>query len=160
VSTARLLIRHGIITILIVAAVSVGAGLFAKALPAGFLPEEDQGLLGVNLQLTPGASLERTSEVLKKVEEILGKTEGIVSFQTIGGYGAVTNTYQSNYGSIFARLKPWAEREEPEQKVKGNMAHLQQQFAAIPEAVIFFLLILLEESLMFQPAGDGESDPA
>jgi hydrophobic/amphiphilic exporter-1 (mainly G- bacteria), HAE1 family len=137
VSTARLLIRHGIITILIVAAVSVGAGLFAKALPAGFLPDEDQGLLGVNLQLPPGASLERTSEVLKKVEEILGKTEGIVSFQTIGGYGAVTNTYQSNYGSIFARLKPWAEREEPEQKVKGIMAHLQQQFAAIPEAVIF-----------------------
>ena len=137
VSTARLLIRHGIITIVIVAAVSVGAGLFAKALPAGFLPDEDQGLLGVNLQLPPGASLERTSEVLKKVEEILGKTEGIVSFQTIGGYGAVTNTYQSNYGSIFARLKPWAEREEPEQKVKGIMAHLQQQFAAIPEAIIF-----------------------
>ena len=137
VSTARLLIRHGIITIVIVAAVSVGAGLFAKALPAGFLPDEDQGLLGVNLQLPPGASLERTSEVLKKVEEILGKTEGIVSFQTIGGYGAVTNTYQSNYGSIFARLKPWEEREEPEQKVKGIMAHLQQQFAAIPEAIIF-----------------------
>jgi HAE1 family hydrophobic/amphiphilic exporter-1 len=137
VSTARLLIRHGIITIVIVAAVAVGAGLFAKALPAGFLPDEDQGLLGVNLQLPPGASLERTSEVLKKVEEILLKTEGVVSFQTIGGYGAVTNTYQSNYGSIFARLKPWKEREEPEQKVKGIMAHLQQQFAAIPEAIIF-----------------------
>jgi HAE1 family hydrophobic/amphiphilic exporter-1 len=137
VSTARLLIRHGIITIVIVAAVSVGAGLLAKALPAGFLPDEDQGIMGVNLQLPPGASLERTGEVLKKVEDILGKTEGIVSFQTIGGYGAVTNTYQSNYGSIFARLKPWAEREEPEQKVKGIMAHLQQQFAAIPEAIIF-----------------------
>jgi HAE1 family hydrophobic/amphiphilic exporter-1 len=137
VSTARLLIRHGIITIVIVAAVSVGAGLLAKALPAGFLPDEDQGIMGVNLQLPPGASLERTSEVLKKVEDILGKTEGIVSFQTIGGYGAVTNTYQSNYGSIFARLKPWAEREEPEQKVKGIMAHLQQEFAAIPEAIIF-----------------------
>jgi HAE1 family hydrophobic/amphiphilic exporter-1 len=137
VSTARLLIRHGIITIVIVAAVSVGAGLFARALPAGFLPDEDQGLLGVNLQLPPGASLERTSEVLKKVEDILGKTEGIVSFQTIGGYGAVTNTYQSNYGSIFARLKPWGEREEPELKVKGIMAHLSRQFAAIPEAIIF-----------------------
>ncbi len=137
VSTSRLLIRHGIITIVIVAAVSIGAGFFAKALPAGFIPDEDQGLLGVNLQLPPGASLERTSEVLKKVEDILGKTEGIESFQTIGGYGAVTNTYQSNYGSIFARLKPWKEREEPEQKVKGIMAHLQRQFAAIPEAIIF-----------------------
>jgi len=137
VSTARLLVRHGIITIVIVAAVSVGAVLLARTLPAGFIPEEDQGILGVNLQLPPGASLERTSEVLKKAEDILGKTEGVVSYQTIGGYGVVTNTYQSNYGTIFARLKPWAEREEPEVKVKGIMAHLQRQFAVIPEAVIF-----------------------
>ena len=47
--------------------------------------------------------------VLKKVEKILSKIDGIDSFQTIGGYGAVTNTYQPNYGSIFARLKPWEE---------------------------------------------------
>jgi HAE1 family hydrophobic/amphiphilic exporter-1 len=75
--------------------------------------------------------------VLKKVEEILGKTEGIESFQTIGGYGAVTNTYQSNYGSMFARLHPWEERHEEALKVKGIMATLQRQFAAIPDAIIF-----------------------
>jgi HAE1 family hydrophobic/amphiphilic exporter-1 len=137
VSTARLLVRHGIITIVIVAAVSVGAALFAKILPAGFIPDEDQGIMGVNLQLPPGASLERTSNVLKKVEDILGKTEGIESFQTIGGYGAVTNTYQPNYGSIFARLHPWEERHGEALHVKGIMAKLQRQFAAIPEAIIF-----------------------
>ena len=137
VSTSKLLIRHGIITILIVAVVAVGAGILAKAIPAGFIPEEDQGIFGVNVQLPPGASLERTSVVLKKVEDILAKTDGVVSFQTVGGYGVVTNTYQSNYGSIFARLKPWHEREEPELKVKGVMAHLQHEFASIPEAIIF-----------------------
>jgi HAE1 family hydrophobic/amphiphilic exporter-1 len=75
--------------------------------------------------------------VLKKVEEILAKTEGVESFQTIGGYGVVTNTYQSNYGSMFARLKPWEDRHGDELHVKGIMAGLQKQFAAIPEAVIF-----------------------
>ena len=39
--------------------------------------------------------------VLKKVEVILSKIEVIDSFQIIGGYGAVTNTYQPNYGSIL-----------------------------------------------------------
>ncbi|HSB82274.1 MAG TPA: multidrug efflux RND transporter permease subunit [Candidatus Methylomirabilis sp.] len=137
VSTARLLVRHGIITILIVAAVAVGAGLFGKALPSGFIPDEDQGIFGVNVQLPPGASLERTSAVLKKVEDILAKTEGIDSFQTIGGYGAVTSTYQPNYGTLFARLKPWEERKGEALHVKGIMAGLFRQFAAIPEAVIF-----------------------
>jgi hydrophobic/amphiphilic exporter-1 (mainly G- bacteria), HAE1 family len=137
VNVSRVLVRRGVLTLILVAGVAVGAGLFGKVLPAGFIPDEDQGIFGVNVQLPPGASLERTSVVLKKVEQILGKTEGIESFQTIGGYGAVTNTYQSNYGSMFARLHPWEERKVEALKVKGIMATLQRQFAAIPEAIIF-----------------------
>jgi HAE1 family hydrophobic/amphiphilic exporter-1 len=137
VGVSRILVRRGIVTIGIVALVAVGAGLFARVIPAGFIPDEDQGILGVAVQLPPGASLERTSALLKKVEEILAKTDGIESFQTIGGYGAVTSTYQANYGSIFARLKPWEERKGPALHVKGIMAVLYRQFSAIPEAVIF-----------------------
>ncbi|HET7285897.1 MAG TPA: efflux RND transporter permease subunit, partial [Pyrinomonadaceae bacterium] len=96
VHVSRILVRRGIITIAIVGIVVLGAGIFARAIPSGFIPDEDQGILGVNVQLPPGASLARTSDVLKKVEEILGRTEGIESYQTIGGYGVVTNTYQAN----------------------------------------------------------------
>ncbi|HEU0007240.1 MAG TPA: efflux RND transporter permease subunit, partial [Terriglobia bacterium] len=137
VNASRLLVRRGILTIALIAIVVVGAGLLGTILPAGFIPEEDQGILGVNVQLPNGASLERTSVVLKKVEDILGKVEAIDSYQTIGGYGVVTNTYQSNYGTIFSRLKPWEERHDEAEKVRGIMAGLQSQFAAIPEAIIF-----------------------
>ncbi|HEU4797243.1 MAG TPA: efflux RND transporter permease subunit, partial [Pyrinomonadaceae bacterium] len=137
VHVSRLLIRKAILTIVLIGVVVLGAGFFARSIPAGFIPDEDQGIMGVNVQLPPGASLARTSEVLKQVEAILAKTEGIESYQTVGGYGVVTNTYQSNYGSLFARLKPWDERHGDELHVKGIMAGLQKQFAAIPEAVIF-----------------------
>src|SRR5678815_2246314 len=137
VSVARLLIRRSIITIGIVGVVVLGAVIFARAIPSGFIPDEDQGIFDVNVQLPPGASLARTSAVLKQVEEILAKTEGVESYQTVGGYGVVTNTYQPNYGSMFARLKPWEERHGEALHVKGIMAGLQKQFAAIPEAIIF-----------------------
>jgi HAE1 family hydrophobic/amphiphilic exporter-1 len=137
VSVSRLLIRHGIMTIVIVGGVILGAWFFGGQLAAGFIPDEDQGIMGVNVQLPPGSSLDRTSEVLKKVEDILGKTDGIVSYQTIGGYGLVTNTYQPNYGSIFVRLKPWEERKTAELKVYGIMATLARQFKDIPEAIVF-----------------------
>src|SRR4026209_2397313 len=137
VHVSRLLIRRAILSIAIVGVVVLGAVVFARAIPSGFIPDEDQGIFGVNVQLPPGASLARTSEVLKKVEAILGKTEGIESYQTIGGYGVVTNTYQPNYGSLFARLKPWEERHGEALHVKGIMAGLQKQFATIPEGVIF-----------------------
>ena len=137
VNVARLLVRRSIITIALVGAVVLGALFFARRIPAGFIPDEDQGILGVSVQLPNGASLARTSEVLVKVERILAKTEGIESFQTIGGYGVVTNTYQPNYGSLFARLHPWEERHGQELHVKGIMAKLQREFANIPEAVVF-----------------------
>src|SRR5678815_2711843 len=79
VHVSRMLVRRGIITIVIVGFVVAGAVVFARAIPSGFIPDEDQGILGVNVQLPPGASLARTSEVLKKVEEILAKTDGIDS---------------------------------------------------------------------------------
>ena len=137
ISTSRLLVRRSILTIVIVAAVAVGAGLFGGALPAGFIPEEDQGIFGVNVTLPPAASLERTGRVLTQVEQILAKTEGVESFTTIGGYGVVTSTYQPNFGTIFVRLKPWDDRHSEALHVRGIMAGLQPQLAKISEATIF-----------------------
>src|SRR5204863_9107609 len=56
VSIARVLVRRSIITIAIVAGVVVGAVFFAMTIPAGFIPDEDQGILGINVQLPNGAS--------------------------------------------------------------------------------------------------------
>jgi hydrophobic/amphiphilic exporter-1 (mainly G- bacteria), HAE1 family len=137
VGVAHHLIRHGIITIVIIGVVIGGIALLGRALPAGFIPDEDQGLFGVNVQLPPGASLERTSAVLRKVEEMLKKMEGVESFQTIGGYGAVTSTYQPNFGSIFVRLKPWEDRHGESLHVLGIMRTMAGQLATIPEAIAF-----------------------
>src|SRR5690349_15691852 len=137
VAVSRMLIRRAVVTVLIVVIVIGGVALLGRALPAGFIPEEDQGLFGVNVQLPPAASLERTSAVLRRVEEILTKVDGVESFQTIGGYGAVTSTYQPNFGSIFVRLKPWDERHHAELHVTAIIRRMQRELAAIPEAVAF-----------------------
>src|SRR5436190_735264 len=134
---ARLLLRRSVVTILLVGVVVVGVGLLGRRIPAGFIPDEDQGLFGVAVQLPPAASLERTSAMLRKVEEILAKVEAVDSYQTIGGYGAVTSTYQPNFGSIFVRLKPWEERHEEALHVKGIMARVNRELVQIPEAVAF-----------------------
>jgi HAE1 family hydrophobic/amphiphilic exporter-1 len=137
VGIARILIRKAILTLLLVGVVIVGAGLLGRQIPAGFIPDEDQGLLGVNVQLPPGASLERTAAVLTRVEQIVAKTEGVDSFATIGGFGLVTNTFQPNFGTILVRLKPWEERHGPVLNVRGILATLAREFVNIPEAIVF-----------------------
>src|SRR4026208_1636376 len=157
-SIARILVRRAVITIVLVGVVvplagvlgkllpagvlpeagpGLAAGVRGKWVPAGFIPEEDQALIGVNVQLPPGASLERTAAVLTKVEQIVAKTEGGDSFTTIGGYGVVTSTYQPNFGTIFVRLKPWEERHGPDLYVRGIMATVGRQVGGIPAAILF-----------------------
>jgi HAE1 family hydrophobic/amphiphilic exporter-1 len=137
VSGSRLLVRRAWFTVVIVAVVAVGAGLFGGALPAGFVPEEDQGVFSINVQLPPGSSLELTSGVLAKIEAILAKTEGIDSYNAIGGYGILTSSFQPNFGSFFVRLKPWEERHGEALHVRGVMATLQAELSRIPDAVAF-----------------------
>jgi HAE1 family hydrophobic/amphiphilic exporter-1 len=133
----RMLVRRSFLTIIVVAVVLFGAGLFGGALPAGFIPEEDQGILGINVTLPAGASLERTSAVLAQVEEILADIEGVESYQTVGGYGVVTNTYQPNFGTIFMRLEPWHDRPGKELHARGLMATMMKTVSVIPDAIIF-----------------------
>jgi len=135
VSTSRLLVRRALLTIVIVAGVAVGAGLFAGSFRQGSSRTRTRDLW--RQRPAPArSSLERTSTVLKKVETFSRRPKGGV-IPDHRRLRAVTNTYQPNYGSMFARLKPWEERGEEELKVKGIMAGLQRQFAGIPEAVIF-----------------------
>ena len=60
--------------------------VLVRQIPGGFVPEEDQGYLLVNVLLPDAASLERTDAVMKRVEGILEKNEAIEGFNTISGF--------------------------------------------------------------------------
>jgi HAE1 family hydrophobic/amphiphilic exporter-1 len=83
-----------------------------KKIPLGFIPEEDQGYVLVNIVLPPASSLQRTDEVSRKVDSFLAEEESILSFTTINGYSALTSSFQPNNAFIFISLKPWEERTE------------------------------------------------
>lgn len=86
--------------------------LLGKKIPLGFIPEEDQGYVLVNIALPPASSLQRTDEISKKVDSFLKEEESILSYTTINGFSMLTNSYQPNNAFIFISLKPWEERSE------------------------------------------------
>ncbi len=110
VNWSHALIRKAVIAVMILVGFALLDGLIGVKLPASFLPEEDYGYAFLNVQLPEAASLERTDEVLKKVEGILGKTEGVKYYATISGFSLLTNTSSSYQGFFFLGLKPWDER--------------------------------------------------
>jgi HAE1 family hydrophobic/amphiphilic exporter-1 len=96
----------------LLAVILVAVALLGKKIPLGFIPEEDQGYVLVNIALPPASSLQRTDEVSKKVDSFLKEEESILSYTTINGFSSLTNSYQPNNAFIFISLKPWEERTE------------------------------------------------
>lgn len=137
VAIAAALARRAILSLLLVGIVVVGAGGFAKLIPGGFVPDEDQGILLLNVQLPKAASLERTRAVCSRVNEILARTPGVESYNLIGGMSFVSGSYGPNSASYFLRLKPWAERKTPELSIQGIVARLNRDLAQLPEAIAF-----------------------
>jgi HAE1 family hydrophobic/amphiphilic exporter-1 len=134
---AGMLVRKSLLAVVAIAGVAVGGGWFAKHIPGGFIPDEDQGMVMANVQLPAAASMERTDAVLREVERIFATTPGVESFNTIGGLSMLSNIYQPSSGSLFVRLKPWDERKGPGLSMPEILAHLQRELAAIPEAICF-----------------------
>jgi HAE1 family hydrophobic/amphiphilic exporter-1 len=75
--------RKLVISLVLLGGIVVGAGFFGKAVPGGFVPEEDNGYFLMGIILPDAASAERTNAVSVKVEDILSKVDGIESFTLV-----------------------------------------------------------------------------
>jgi HAE1 family hydrophobic/amphiphilic exporter-1 len=107
----------------------------SKVLPAGFIPNEDQGMIYAIIQTPPGSTLERTNEVAKKLQKICAETEGVQSVSSLAGYEIMTEGRGSNAGTCLINLKPWSEREH---SVHEIMEELEEETKGLGAVIEYF----------------------
>jgi hydrophobe/amphiphile efflux-1 (HAE1) family protein len=109
-SGVRRLVRMAALSLVLV--VVFAGGVFGVSLltPTGFLPEEDQGAFFISVQLPDGASVARTSEVTKQVEDLLKQMPAIEHTLSIIGFSLLDGASEPNNAFMVARLKPFADR--------------------------------------------------
>ena len=78
-------------------------------LPKGLVPQEDQGVLMVNVTCPPGSNLGQTEKVLDKVQAIVEKDEDIRMYSRVAGYGMMSGQGAAN-AMVILRLKHWDDR--------------------------------------------------
>jgi len=125
------------LALVLLVAFYLGTGGLFKILPGGFVPDEDQGVIFVTFTLPPGASLERTQTVLTQAEQFAGKTAGIRTVLSWGGFNLMTGTYTSDAGSLVLTLDPWEERTSQETEITSIMERLRREYMGYPEARVF-----------------------
>ena len=128
-------IRHTPRWLVAFIALVVLAGFLFTRLPTSFLPEEDQGYALILVQLPPGANMERTGEVLRQMEKIVGKHPAVDKVLDVAGFSFVGQG--ENVGLGFIRLKDWSERKKPDEQVKAFIGWANGALQSIKGARIF-----------------------
>jgi hydrophobe/amphiphile efflux-1 (HAE1) family protein len=109
-SGVRRLVRMAALSLVLVAVFAGGVFGVSLLTPTGFLPEEDQGAFFISVQLPDGASVARTSEVAKQVEDLLKQMPAIEHTLSIIGFSLLDGASEPNNAFMVARLKPFADR--------------------------------------------------
>ncbi len=106
-----------------------------RALPSGLVPQEDQGVILVDVTAPAGSPLVETDKIMAEVEEHVLRLEEVESYAKISGFGLLSGTGVS-YGTLVVRLKPWDERKGIEHYIDMVMYKLYLSCEDIKDAQI------------------------
>ena len=138
--SVRGLLRVWWLVLLVFAGLAVFTGWWYQQQPTGFLPVEDQGYVLVSVTLPDAASLERTGEVIERMNKIVSTMDGPENWFAIGGFSMLEGTNTPNSATMFVVWKDWSVREQPHLVQDALVGKLRKEFGGIQEAQILVLV--------------------
>ena len=131
------LYRHKWITPLILLLAVAAIWWSSTTTPTGFVPNEDRAMIFANIELPPGATLDRTVAVTQELYDKIKTIPGFKGGSLVNGFSLLAGA-GSNYGIGFLSLDPWQERKADSLSVEAITAKMFAAAATIPEANILF----------------------
>ncbi|MDB5295573.1 MAG: transporter, hydrophobe/amphiphile efflux family, partial [Phycisphaerales bacterium] len=133
----RKTIRFGVVSVAVFGVlVFITAGLF-KRVPGSFIPDEDQGYFFTLVKLPDGASADRATDVVRKIEAYLDTDEAKKYTVVLGGLNFLVRANSTDAAAIIVSMKHWDEREDPKLQARAQIAAVNAKFGADPDAAIF-----------------------
>ncbi|MCA8352153.1 efflux RND transporter permease subunit [Burkholderia cepacia] len=128
----RIIPAMGVLYVVLIAA----TGYLLVSSPKGFIPAQDRGYLVVLVRMPDGATLERTSAVARKIEDIALSVPGVARVPVFSGVNAATGTNSANSAGLFPVFEPWPERKARGLTIDTIAAEMRKRLAAVTEASI------------------------
>ena len=100
------------------------------------VPDEDQGVIFVNVSTAAGSSLTTTDKVMERIEKRLIEIPQQKHVQKVAGYGLLAGQ-GSSFGMLILKLKPWDERPGDEDNVQSVIGQVYARTADIKDASVF-----------------------
>lgn len=138
VGIVRQSVRVYLVGILVIVGVIAVSGGFLKTIPGGFLPDEDNGYLFVDVQLPDAAAIARTEVVSQKLNDDIEAIPGVSSIIQVNGFSMLSGA-MPNGALLIVVLDHWDDRETPELSASGILKQIHKlSFQVVSANIIAF----------------------
>ena len=132
-------LRHKGASLVVYALLGV-AGLFMfKAVPPGFVPQQDKQYLIGFAQLPDAASLDRTDAVIRRMSDIAKDIPGVENSISFPGLSINGFTNAPNAGIVFLGLKPFDQRKDASMSAEAIAAEVNKRMGVVQDAFVMVL---------------------
>ncbi len=131
------LLKAPLLSMLVYAGIIAVVAVMFLRLPTSFLPDEDQGILMVQVQLPAGSTKERTFKVIEQVEQYFLEKEKdtVAATMAVSGFSFAGNG--QNMGALFIKLKDWEERKDSSLRLQAILARAWPALSKIRDGQAF-----------------------
>lgn len=109
---------------------------FMNTTKTSLVPDEDQGVVFVNVSTAVGSSLRTTNDVMEHIEQRLKDIPQVEHIQKVAGYGLLSGQ-GSSFGMLILKLNPWDERPDAQDHVQAVIGQVYGRTADIKDATVF-----------------------
>ncbi len=106
----KIIVNRRFVTVAVLLFFCFATFILGNIVPAGFIPNEDQGTIYASITTPSGATLERSEDVVDAIQKVALANENVTSVSTLAGYNFLTDGTGASYGMNLISLKSWKER--------------------------------------------------
>jgi HAE1 family hydrophobic/amphiphilic exporter-1 len=135
VTSVRAVLRWELVMLLLFAGGLWATWWIYRTVPSSFVPEEDEGYFMVIVQAPAGASLQYTTNIMRQAEQVIAAQPEVLGVFSVAGFSFTGSA--PNQGMMFAPLKSYAERPNPDQSLAAVLGRVQGPLlGGIPGALV------------------------
>jgi len=127
------ILKRSALMLSVTATIIAATAYLAVNTPTGFIPNEDQGILMMDVQLPDAASLNRTNDVMEKITSLILEDPGVSDVVSVSGFSLLAGA-SSNRALGIVVLKDWDERNTPELGMRAIYQRLLGKLWSLPDA--------------------------
>ena len=135
-SALSVFMHHQLLAVVVPVIVFILLAILSRVIPTSLIPDEDTGIVFVDITTPPGSTLEQTQKSIMRAAAKVADIDEIENSASVSGWNILSGD-GANTGMLILKLKHWDERPGSDHEIDAVVEKVEQRMDSIKSANMF-----------------------